>query len=326
MRRISSLDNGYRTGDLSLFPDALDDRDSLYRVHNNAETKLRSGLSYNSKQVVVESTDGFPEKGLIRVGAGSGIPGESELIYYGLKTDSVFKELTRGFSGSRQGQWPSGSWVTNSVAAEPHNALKDAIIKMELSIGLKEFPEDGTLNRRLKNMETRFLSPKATFRAFPRNCKPGVAIRFQSLCEGDVVRYLWDFGDGSQQSTEQNPVYAYSREGNYTVKLHIVTATGAQGISKKENYVSVSENNQTPFFYVTRVSGRTYRFIDQTDGDVTQRFWVFGDEGKYVESDPNVHEHVHTYADAGTYNPSLIVGFADQSIKRVFLTEKVVVV
>jgi len=78
LRRISSSDPGYSTGDLSLFPDALDDRDSLYEARNNAETRLRTGLSYNGKQIVVDSTDGFPDKGLIRVGPPAGSSGDAE--------------------------------------------------------------------------------------------------------------------------------------------------------------------------------------------------------------------------------------------------------
>lgn len=321
MRRISSSDNGYTTGDLSLFPIALDDRDSLYEVRNNAETRLRSGLSYNARQIVVESTEGFPDKGLVRVGPPAGKSGEAELIYYGIRTDSVFKELTRGFSGSKQNQWPSGSWVTNAVTAEPHNAIKDALINMQQTIGLSNLPSDGTLNRRLKDMELRYLSPKALFRAYPRTCKPGVQIRFQSVCEGDVLRYFWEFGDGGQ-SVEQNPVYSYAREGSYTVRLHIITTSGGQGIAKKSDYIKVSIDENAPFFYATKVSGRTYRFVDQTDGNIVQRFWVFSDKEKHVESDPNVHEYVHTYSSSGVYTPSLLVTFASQSIRRVFLNEE----
>lgn len=321
MRRISSSDAGYVSGDLSLFPEALDDKDSLYEVRNNAETRLRSGMSFNAKQIVVESTDGFPGKGLVRIGPPAGSPGEAELVYYDSKTSSVFKSLTRGFAGSRQNQWPAGSWVTNAVTAEPHNAVKDALIKIQGRLGLKTSPDAGTLNRRLRDMELRYLSPKATFRAFPRKAKPGANIRFQSLCEGDIVRYLWDFGDGTQK-VDQNPTHAYASEGTYTVRLHLITASGAQGISTKTNYITVSADEQTPFFYVKRVSGRTYRFVDQTDGGVIQRFWVFDDGQNYVEADPNVHEHIHTYTDAGTYNPSLLVGFAGDRVRRIFLKEK----
>jgi len=320
LRRISSSDDGYTAGDLSLFPETLDDKDSLYEVRNNAETRLRTGLSFSAKQVVVDDTAGFPDKGLVRIGPPGGSAGEAELIYYGSKTNSVLKDLTRGFSGSRQGQWPSGSWVTNAVTAEPHNAVKDALIKMQRKLGTKSLPEDGTLVRRLKDLELRYLSPKATFRVFPKKAKPGSSVRFQSLCEGDIVRYMWDFGDGFQ-SVEQNPVHTYASEGTYTVRLHIITASGSQGIATKRNYITVSSDEQKPLFYVKKVSGRTYRFVDQTDGDIKQRFWVFDDGSNYVESDPNVHEHVHTYEEAGVYRPSLLVGFAGDRVRRVFLKE-----
>lgn len=321
MRRISSSDPGYSTGDLSLFPNALDDGDSLYEARNNAETRLRTGLAYNGKQVVVESTEGFPDKGLIRIGVPAGYSGEAELVYYDLRTSSVFKGLTRGFAGSRQNQWPAGSWATNAVTAEPHNAVKDALINMQRKLGLGVRPEEGTLSRKLHDLELRYMSPKATFRAFPRRTRPGRAVRFQSLCEGDIVRYLWDFGDGTQ-SVEENPVHTYTSEGTYTVRLHLITSSGAQGIATKTNYLTVSEDERTPFFYARRVEGRTYKFIDQTDGDVVQRFWVFGDGEKYVEEDPNVHEQVHTYSQSGIYNPSLLVGFAGARVRRVFLREQ----
>jgi PKD repeat protein len=141
------------------------------------------------------------------------------------------------------------------------------------------------------------------------------------MCEGDVVRYMWDFGDGTQ-SVEENPTHSYVSEGTYTVRLHIITSSGAQGIATKSNYIVVSEDERIPFFYVKRVDGRTYRFVDQTDGEITQRFWVFDDGNNYVETDPNVHEYVHTYEEPGTYSPSLIVGFAGDRVRRVFLSEK----
>jgi len=208
------------------------------------------------------------------------------------------------------------------VTAEPHNAVKDAIIKMQRKLGVRLNPEEGTLARNLHDLELRYMSPKATFRAFPRRIRPGASVRFQSLCEGEIVRYLWDFGDGTQ-SVEENPVHSYASEGTYTVRLHLITSSGAQGIATKSNYLTVSEDERTPFFYVRRVEGRTYRFVDQTDGEVVQRFWVFGDGNKYVEADPNVHEHIHTYDEPGSYNPSLLVGFAGDRVRRVFLSEQV---
>ena len=149
--RPSSLDVGYVAGKLSLFPDVLDDKDSLYEVRNNAETVLRTGLPYNGKKIIVEDTSLFPPTGIIRVGLPSGVAGEAELIYYGSKTENAFKDLVRGFAGSRQNQWPSGTWATNAVTAEPHNAVKDAIINIEKRVGLETNPDSGSLNRRIWN-------------------------------------------------------------------------------------------------------------------------------------------------------------------------------
>ena len=321
VERVSSLDDGYQTGDLSLFPSVLDDKDSLYQVKNNAETNLRTGLSFNGKKIIVLSTESFPEKGLLRVGPPPGVGGEAELIYYDSKTSDTFKDLIRGFSGSRQNQWPAGSWATNAVCAEPHNAVKDALINIEQRVGLKYNPTDGTLHKRLKDLENKFLAPKALFRAFPRKVKTGKSVRFQNFSEGDVVRYLWDFGDGSQ-SVEKNPTHTYQNEGIYTVKLHLITSMGAQGISTKNNYITVSNEESAAFFYASNVEERTYRFTDQTDGDIIQRYWVFGDGENYVETDPNKHDVVHTYNSSGSYEPSLLVAFANEKIKRIFLSEK----
>jgi PKD repeat protein len=317
--RISSMDKGYKSGDISLFPAMRDDRDSLYEAANNAETVLRTGLPYNGKKIIVEDTSSFPDKGLVRVGPRSG-GGDAELIYYGSKTKESFDELQRAFAGSRQNQWPSGSWATNSVAAEPHNATKDAIIKIEQTLGLRDNPAAGTVNRRLKDQELRFLSPKATFRAFPRQVVPGKRVRFQNFSEGDIVRYFWDFGDGTQ-SLEKNPVHSYSSEGLYTVKLHLITSLGAQNIATKNNYISASYDEQPSFFYAKKIGNRKYFFVDQTDGDVVQRFWVFGDGNDHVELNPNKHFVEYEYGATGNYEPSLLIVFSSENIKRIFLNE-----
>lgn len=318
--RPSSSDDGYRIGGLSLFPEARDDRDSLYEVRNNAETRLRSALPYNGKKIIVEDASSFPDRGLIRIGPPAGVAGDAELIYYESKTKTTFGGLLRGFSGSRQNQWPAGSWVTNAVTAEPHNSVKDALFNMESRIGLKEDPATATLFSRIKSLESKFLSPKVSFRAYPRATVPNKPVRFQSFAEGDILRHLWDFGDGTT-SVEKNPSHTYAREGIFTVKLQVINSSGGQGISTKKDYVTVSDTEQPSFFYTSKIGPLTYRFVDQTDGDVKQRYWVFGDNQSHVETDPNVHTRVHKYELPGSYSPSLIISFSDETLKRIFLSE-----
>lgn len=336
MSKISSLSDGYQSGDLSVYPEAIDDKTTLYEGKNNAETILKQSLTYNAKHIIVEDTSAFPPAGLLRIGPSSGDPGNAELIFYGKKTDQIFSNLSRGHAGSIQTTWAKGAFVTNAVMAEHHNAVKDAILNIENTIGDLLNPEEGTIHRRLKDLETKFLAPKAIFRAYPTEGKPSLTVRFQSFSEGDVIRYFWEFGDGTS-SIEKNPNHTYTAEGIYTVKLTIITSTGATGITTKSNYIEVSNEIITPFFYYELVDNNPaystetaaalmedpgiFRFVDQTDGDISQRYWIFDDGTSEAVLDPDIHVITHTYDVPGNYNPSLLVILANENPKRVFLSD-----
>lgn len=335
--QISTLDTGYNIGDLSLYPQAKDTKSSLYEAKNVAVTTLRQSMTFNSKFVIVDDTSAFPANGILQIGKKPGEPGAGELVWYNTKTTTVFKDLIRGFAGSRQGYWPSGATVTSGVMAEHHNAVKDAILKIERNLGLKDFPNANSINGILKAQENRFLAPKPIFRAYPTKGSPHLKVRFQNFTTGSPVRFLWDFGDGTT-SVEKSPIHTYLTEGMYTVRLNIITGTGAQGIVTKNNYITVSNEQRTPFFYVLPSQGYSiqtatsqstsptvFSYVDQTDGSVAERYWIFGDGESLNVTDPNIHTATHTYANHGTYEPSLMVIFANQSLKRVFLVDNITV-
>jgi len=58
----------------------------------------------------------------------------------------------------------------------------------------------------------------------------GNAITFESLgskdTDGDIVSYLWDFGNG-EQSADANPTYVYPVAGNFTASLTVTDNDGA---------------------------------------------------------------------------------------------------
>jgi len=354
--RISSQDGGYTVGSLSVFPNAIDSRYQLYEAKNNAETKLVQTLTYSAKYIVVDNNDLFPSTGILRVGPPPGQPGAAEMIYYESKTNGAFKNLIRAFAGSRQNYWPVGSFVTNSVFAEHHNSCKDAILNIEQDLGIEVFPTTGSLNQILKAQENKFLAPRAVFRAQPIKGPPGTKIRFQNFSTGPLVRNLWDFGDGTT-SVDRSPVHTYQKEGNYTVKLNIISTLGAQGIAEKAGYITINESERQPFFYVlpttdTIIPGyslkyatetlgdpdlaTTFTYMDQTDGNIVQRFWVFDGAGKHngeqvegnsiTEYDPNIHMTTYVYDKPGEYRPSLLTLFENQKLQRAFLTDKIVVI
>lgn len=317
--RVSSLQSGYIVGDLSVYPAAVDSKESLYEVANNASTNLKQSLTYSGKKIIVNSTEGFPSQGILRITDGSHNSGE--LIYYSSKTINTFKDLTRGFAGSRQNQWNIGSIVSNSVCAEHHNAVKDAIIKLEQNLGLQKNPDISSLNGILKKQENKFLVPKPLFRAYPTSGPVPLTVNFQNfslgmapnILNGPLVRCFWDFGDGTT-STEKNPTHTYTQEGSYSIELVVTSILGGQGIVTKSNYILVDNTLKPTFFYIKNspgkfpqlndtaniTSGRGYsegvdgnmiddnnpsifEFVDQTDGQIKERYWNFNSKGRIIK-------------------------------------------
>lgn len=333
--RLSSLTDGYATGMLSLFPETLDDFDSLYRATNNSKIPLKQSLTFSGTRIIVEDTSGFPSTGILRIGPDVGVAGDYEMIFYGKKTNNTFENLQRGFAGSVHRNWSTTDiFVSNAVLAEHHNAIKDALINMEIDCGVRDFPTSESLNGILKVQETRFLAPKPLFRAFPIKGPPPLKVRFQNFSTGYIGRFLWDFGDGGS-SLEKSPVHTYLTEGIYTVKLNVVLPTGGQGIATKIGYIQVSAEESLPYFYVESINNpysqkyasqhnvqpKEFIFVDQTDGDIVQRNWIFGDGSKYTEEDPDVHQIRHIYATEGDYVVTELIQFANGRIKRVELPE-----
>ncbi len=340
--RVSSLDAGYEEGMLSVFPEAIDDKNSLYEAKNNAETVLKQTLTYNGKQIIVESTDGFPDAGLIRIGYKS-VAQESELIYYDKKTSIGFSNLIRGFAGSKQNSWRANeTFVSCSVMAEHHNAIKDAIIQIEKTLGLSAFPDEDSINGKLKKLESKFLAPKASFKAFPLKGPSPLTVSFKNFSSGDSIRFFWDFGDGNT-SIEKDPIHTFASEGKKTIKLNVITSTGAQGATSKLDYILVDNAEVVQTFYVVPSDSdlpnysqetadlnsstpQIFKFVDQTDGDVLQRYFIFDDGENITLSDPDIHTTTHVYEKPGEYSPTLLVVLANKGLKRVFLSNTITVI
>ena len=317
--RISSLDKAYKIGDLSIFPSAIDSFAQLYFVTNNASTVLAHSMSYTSNYIVVNDASQFPSAGLIKI--------DNEIIYYDSMISNAFTTLIRGFLGTTQAMHTVGTSVYGSVMAEHHNVCKDAIYNIEHYIGTSVNPAAGTFNYLLKSYESQFLAPTPSFRGYPKSGTTPLSVVFQNFTTNTNARFLWDFGDGAV-STELAPTHTYLSEGNFTVQLKMVLFSGASGVMTKNNYISVNNSKSSGFMYVTPESGTTstvFDFVDQTEGDIVQRYWTFGDGGSLTVNNPDEHATTHTYATTGDYSPSLMVVFSDQSFQRVNLPAEIMV-
>lgn len=109
----------------------------------------------------------------------------------------------------------------------------------------------------------------------------------------------WSFGDGTIDSTTQNPVHIYSDTGNYIVTQYVFNACGSDSHS-----VPVTITCTAPpvaNFGAVNLNDSTISFIDSSSNS-NLWVWDFGDGTKDSTQNPT-----HTYADTGKHFVTLYV-------------------
>jgi YVTN family beta-propeller protein len=80
--------------------------------------------------------------------------------------------------------------------------------------------------------------PVANFTSSVTSGKAPLTITFNDTSTGIPTGWRWSFGDG-KASTIQNPIYIYSKAGNYTVSLAVKNAAGRNTVTKTD-YIKVT--------------------------------------------------------------------------------------
>jgi len=130
-------------------------------------------------------------------------------------------------------------------------------------------------------------------------------IQFSDLSTGaSITSWSWDLdGDGSPDSTTQNPSWTYETGGTYTVSLTVDGLWGDGSVTKTD-YITIA-TPPTTGFSATPLSGETplgVQFTDESTGDVASWSWNFGDGGTSTSQNP-----LHTYNTVGWYTVTLTV-------------------
>jgi PKD repeat protein len=108
--------------------------------------------------------------------------------------------------------------------------------------------------------------------------------------DGQIVRYEWDFGDGTTASGAVAS-HEYQRDGLYTVRLKVTDDSGRSAEAtlpiEAQNPQPTAEISYTPKTVLP--SGECYNWVNQSikfvasaedDGAVVSYLWEFGPEGK----------------------------------------------
>jgi PKD repeat protein len=299
---------------------------NLFEVTNNTINYLRQTLAVSGKYIILYDASKFPDSGILKITSASSnnLLDSHEVIFYGKRIGNQLHSLTRSYNGTSAKTWPVGSKVSCPLMAEHHNVLKDAIVKIQQKIGLVDNPTNDSLNGILNYLEKKWLAPKVIFKGFPLSGPAPLTVNFHNFSLSFGGRFLWDFGDGTT-STEMHPTHTYTSENKFNVKLVMVSPSGPQGMTEKKNYVSVNKEAFSSFFYTTPLQGiskqTSFSFIDQTNADVLERHWFFGDGKDLTINNPNIHYVDYVYEKSGDYVPSLMLRLPNNVTKKVFLSE-----
>jgi PKD repeat protein len=123
----------------------------------------------------------------------------------------------------------------------------------------------------------------------------GTTAQFTNQTPAPVNSWTWSFGDGTPNSTQQNPSHTYAAQGTYQVCLITSGPCGADTVCQQV-VVCILPNTS----FLNSPAGLSVSFTNLTSG-ATSFLWTFGDGQTSTQQSP-----AHTYASAGAYTVCLI--------------------
>ncbi|MCU7548678.1 PKD domain-containing protein [Chitinophagaceae bacterium LB-8] len=163
----------------------------------------------------------------------------------------------------------------------------------------------GCKDTRTKENFIRVNGPTAAFTSLANRHCIGQQTTFADSSKTDgtnpIVKWQWDFGDGTGQSSDQLPSYTYDTAGAFDVKLIVEDATGCKDSLTKNDYVQISSLKAAWEAVEQSCPKAPVTFRNTTMGTFASR-WSFGDSTFSTRKSPS-----HAYADTGKYTISLVV-------------------
>lgn len=156
-------------------------------------------------------------------------------------------------------------------------------------------------------------APKAAFFFSPTSPKTGEEIVFDgssSTDDGQIVSYLWNFGDGAT-GTGQRAFHDYDLPGTFNVTLTVTDNLGQSNTSVPQNLSVAANTGPTGNFTFSPTSPKTHQSISFNAAtstaalgrDIVSWDWDFGDGTPHVGGETPFH----TYTLPGNYTVTLVV-------------------
>lgn len=213
--------------------------------------------------------------------------------------------------------WSFGDGAIDSSSGQfvSYNYFADGIYQVDLVVntvcGLDTISDTVWVN-------SGFLPPTPAIAAFPDSICPGEIITFTSDID-PAVPYLWDFGDGTLDSTSATYFFGthtithpYLSTGNFTATL---TVRNQCNNTNSSNYTITVDNSAVPppptitALQDSICPGETITFTADIDTTIPY-LWNFGDgsvDSTGAQDFFGFYFITHTFVDSGNYTVSLTV-------------------
>ncbi len=200
--------------------------------------------------------------------------------------------------------WNFGDGAISTAKTPSHNysAIGPYSVSLVVTSGA------GCTDSVVKVVDSIYAQPQANFTSPAEVCF-GTTVKFtdQSTApNSSTTGRVWDFGDGTGPSTQQNPAHDYTLPGAYAVTL---TTTSAVGCVSVKTTKSVVVNALPTADFVPSIPScvsKTITFTNSSSansGLLTKWTWNFGDGSPAS----NLQSPTHTYLAAGSYDVTLQV-------------------
>lgn len=138
----------------------------------------------------------------------------------------------------------------------------------------------------------------------------GLEVSFQENTM-DAISYIWDFGDGSQLSNSNNPVYVFDNPGEYVTQLTAIGEFGCESTTQKA-VIRISEGSfadfiSTPFTDEDIPLPNAIVSFDDLSANAVSWLWDFGDGQASTETNPSHNYHTPSSDSTGGYYVTLTV-------------------
>lgn len=157
-------------------------------------------------------------------------------------------------------------------------------------------------------------SPAAAFSGTPLSGNVPLLVTFTDESTGTPTSWAWDLdGDGSTDSTAQNPTFNYTIAGNYSVTLTAINDGGSSTITKTEYIIA----NVPPRanFEASVISGVVPLTVNFTNRSISSTSWAWDFENN-ASVDSTEENPTHVYPTIGVYSVKLTINAGADSLVK----------